>query len=313
MVVFGLPASSTAQLTFEATGSRALGMGGAFVAVADDPSAVFWNPAGLASGQPAGMTIEWVRFQNGDRDSAPGAGPWKRSAKFVSLGTWPIGISYSKFDDTTLLDRGAGLETRRFSTKHYGATVLQSLTEGLVVGATLKYVRGTVASGPAVEATVGDALDAGSERDGVTSGVFDWDASVMYDAQVFRIGWTLRNLRSPRFKGGDDEGVELQRLSRLGLAVLPVAGLILAADLDLATTDLSEGPRRMLAFGAEQRVSSRVVVRGGARWNLEGAKTTVGSFGASFALQAGTWLDGHVTHGRARGERGFGFALRAGW
>ncbi len=30
-------------------GARALGMGGAFVAVADDPSAVFWNPAGIAT------------------------------------------------------------------------------------------------------------------------------------------------------------------------------------------------------------------------------------------------------------------------
>lgn len=30
-------------------GARALGMGGAFVAVADDPSAMFWNPAGLAN------------------------------------------------------------------------------------------------------------------------------------------------------------------------------------------------------------------------------------------------------------------------
>ena len=32
---------------FEA-GNKALGMGGAFTAVADDPSAMFWNPAGMA-------------------------------------------------------------------------------------------------------------------------------------------------------------------------------------------------------------------------------------------------------------------------
>ena len=32
------------------SGSRAAGMGGAFVAVADDASAVYWNPAGFAAG-----------------------------------------------------------------------------------------------------------------------------------------------------------------------------------------------------------------------------------------------------------------------
>ena len=42
----GLVARAAAQ-TAEVVGTRALGMGGAFVAVADDPSAVYWNPAGL--------------------------------------------------------------------------------------------------------------------------------------------------------------------------------------------------------------------------------------------------------------------------
>src|SRR5689334_2120727 len=38
-----------AQL-FEAVGTRAQGLGGAFVAVADDATASWWNPAGLATG-----------------------------------------------------------------------------------------------------------------------------------------------------------------------------------------------------------------------------------------------------------------------
>src|SRR5215207_4253179 len=36
--------------TFGGVGTRAEGMGGAFVAVADDASAVYWNPAGIATG-----------------------------------------------------------------------------------------------------------------------------------------------------------------------------------------------------------------------------------------------------------------------
>src|SRR5687767_15801609 len=43
--------------TVEAVGSRALGMGGAFVAVANDSSATWWNPAGLAAGPFLDMAI----------------------------------------------------------------------------------------------------------------------------------------------------------------------------------------------------------------------------------------------------------------
>lgn len=313
-VLCAMSTEAEAQRTFEAVGSRALGMGGAFVAVADDPSAVFWNPAGLAGGQPAGATVEWVRFSLGDREASPSPGPWQRSAKFVSLGTWPIGLSYATFNETSLLQDAEGvLQAQRFSTKYYGATVLQTLTDGLVVGTTLKYVRGTVAEGPVTETSTADALDAGADRDGKTSGALDLDLSAMLDARVFRIGWTTRNLRSPRFEGVAGTSIELKRQSRLGLAILPADGLTFAVDLDVSKVDLPTGRRRMLALGAEHVVSSRFAVRGGARWNLEGGRTTVGTVGASVALKPGAWLDGHYTRGRAHGEGGFGFALRAGW
>lgn len=317
MVLSLLGALSTeaeAQRTFEVVGSRALGMGGAFVAVADDPTAVFWNPAGLASGQPAGATIEWIRFRSGDRGAAPSAGPWQRSARFVSLGTWPIGLSYANFHETSLIQDAEGaLQSQRFSTKYFGATVLQTLVDGLVVGTTLKYVRGTVATGSVTESITSDALDAGAEREGVTSGALDLDLSAMIDARVFRLGWTTRNLRSPEFKGSAGTAIELKRQSRMGLAILPADGLTFAVDLDVSTTDLPTGRSRLLAVGAEQVLSPRFALRGGARWNLRGVRTTVGSVGASFALKPGTWLDGHFTRGRAQGERGFGFALRTGW
>ena len=306
--------TASAQTSFEAVGSRALGMGGAFIAVADDPSAVFWNPAGLAGGQPAGATIEWVRFRFGNQDATPSAGPWRQSSKFVSLGTWPIGLSYANFSDARLVTAQDGsLQAQRFSTKHIGATVLQTLVPGVVVGATLKYVRGTVATGPALETTVGEALDSAGDTDGRSSGTFDIDAGLMLDGRVFRLGWTMRNLRSPKFEGMAGNAMQLKRQSRVGLSILPGSGVIFAVDLDVDTADLPSGRRRNLAAGAEFLVSPAFAVRGGARWNLKGTRTAVGSVGASLALTPGTWLDGHFTHGRSRGEQGFGFALRTGW
>ena len=43
-------------LSLNSIGTRALGMGGAFVGLADDPTAIYWNPAGLA-GQPSSVMV----------------------------------------------------------------------------------------------------------------------------------------------------------------------------------------------------------------------------------------------------------------
>ena len=52
------PAGSAAAQTFEVVGTRAAGMGGAFVAVADDASATYWNPAGLALGHMFSLVVD---------------------------------------------------------------------------------------------------------------------------------------------------------------------------------------------------------------------------------------------------------------
>jgi hypothetical protein len=308
-VLFFAATPAVAQ-PFEVVGSRALGMGGAFVAVADDASGGFWNPAGLASGQPAGATIEWVRFQSGDRDGAPAKGPWERSTRFTSLGTWPIGLSYTRIDEVSLVSENT---VERFTTEHYGLSVLQTITEGVVIGSTLKYVRGRVASSVMEVATAGQGLEAGRDLNGEGGGAFDLDLSAMYDARVFRIGATIKNLRAPDFKGPNGLVRELERHSRIGLAILPRAGLTLAIDMDLDTADVPTGPQRVLAAGVEHQFTPRVVLRAGARRNLEGTRATVGAAGASVAIRPGTWLDAHATMGRSAGERGFGIGLRAGW
>ena len=59
LVMGGLVCVGTARgQGFEAVGIRALGMGGAFVAVADDASATYWNPAGLVTGDLVSVVME---------------------------------------------------------------------------------------------------------------------------------------------------------------------------------------------------------------------------------------------------------------
>jgi hypothetical protein len=46
-------------------GARAIGMGGAFVAMSDDPYAVYWNPAGLAHSSQKKMTFTYLDYFEG--------------------------------------------------------------------------------------------------------------------------------------------------------------------------------------------------------------------------------------------------------
>ncbi|MDE0301029.1 MAG: PorV/PorQ family protein [Candidatus Poribacteria bacterium] len=49
--------SHTAEFLSHGVGARALGMGGAFVSIADDATAAYWNPAGLASVEKHAFSI----------------------------------------------------------------------------------------------------------------------------------------------------------------------------------------------------------------------------------------------------------------
>ena len=309
-----LPAMCSAQQIIESAGSRALGMGGAFVAVADDATAAYWNPAGLATGPLAGMTIEWADFRTGDQKGPPVAGPTHRTSKLVSLGTLPIGLSYGTFQDSALAVAPSG-ETRAetFAVSQFGATFLQTVATGLVIGSTVKYERGRVISGPIEGLSASDALGHAAQLDGPSSGHLDVDVGAMADFGKARLGVTVRNLREPTFSDAAGNAITLHRQSRMGLAVMPVTGLTLAVDLDLDKAELWDGPRRMLAFGGEDRIGHRWTLRAGVRWNLEGTRRPIGAVGASLSIRRNFWLDGHYTQGSLDVDRGFGVAMRAGF
>ena len=59
---------------YEIVGTRAQGMAGAFVAVADDATATWWNPAGIATGALLGVSMEHTDRPGPGRRRRDGAG-----------------------------------------------------------------------------------------------------------------------------------------------------------------------------------------------------------------------------------------------
>src|SRR5262245_54597584 len=68
-----------------AVGTPALGMAGAFAAVADDATAVYWNPAGIATGSFVSAVIDFG--QNHSENNG-----------FVGLSATALGLAYYRFD-----------------------------------------------------------------------------------------------------------------------------------------------------------------------------------------------------------------------
>src|SRR3954465_11225718 len=95
-------------------GVRAAGMGGAFTAVADDGSAPFWNPAGLASGTFAGFTLDGNSFD-------------RQSGLFFGFATPPLGLTYYRTTATAPppSDRNGPVVTTAIP--HAGGTFVQSI------------------------------------------------------------------------------------------------------------------------------------------------------------------------------------------
>ena len=307
-------APARAQLVFESVGLRALGMAGAFVAVADDATATFWNPAGLPSGGPAGMTVEWNRFQTGNQKAPPTPGPSLGTASFVSIGSWPLGVSYGRFQTSWLAPGTPGQPFGEYlQVFQAGGTIVQTIAPGVVVGSTLKYLHGTFVTGPSGGPTVGDALSQARNLQGDGESKFDLDVGVMADMQKVRLGLTSRNLTDPHFTDVAGNVIALGRQTRAGVALLPTSGLTLAMDVDVITVDLRDVLLRMIALGGESRLGSHVALRGGYRWNLEGDHQQVGAIGLGVGLRSRFWLDGYYTVGRRDEDRGFGIGLRAGY
>jgi len=97
-------------------GARAAAMGNAFAAVADDASALFFNPAGLdqVPGGRAEFTYHYPFSEVKDVTYATGAVSYNMSGRGFALGTFAAGVNYFKASGIPEAG-GLGLTGRTFS------------------------------------------------------------------------------------------------------------------------------------------------------------------------------------------------------
>lgn len=138
-----------------AAGPRAVGMGGAFTAVADDPSALYWNPAGISRTGETAFLLEHTDYLVGtsfnyfagvvalDQDDAIGLGV--------------TDLDYGSDLVTTVSEPMGTGETWSASDWAVGLTYARNLTDRFSIGGTAKMIMQNIWH----ESATGWALDAG--------------------------------------------------------------------------------------------------------------------------------------------------------
>ncbi len=137
-------------------GARAIGMGGAYVSLANDASAMFWNPAGIAQitgGEAFFNHSQWIADMSFDYAglvfAIPGVGSFGLNATLLSMGEMERTTEY--------YPEGTG---QTFSAGSYAlaASYARSLTDRFSIGFNLKYINEYILNSSAS----GFALDIGT-------------------------------------------------------------------------------------------------------------------------------------------------------
>lgn len=120
-------------------GSRAIGMGGAFTATADDITAIYWNPGGLANVYGNEATFNHVRwFADVNYDFAA------FSTHLQDFGTLGAFVSVESMDDmmvrTEDVPEGTG-ELFNAGAMAIGISYARNLTDRFSIGFNAKYIR----------------------------------------------------------------------------------------------------------------------------------------------------------------------------
>ncbi|HYM80168.1 MAG TPA: PorV/PorQ family protein [Candidatus Limnocylindria bacterium] len=254
-----------------AVGARATGLGEAFVAVANDPSAIYWNPAGLASLQRQEVAfshVEWpadIAFEH-----LTYVLPVRRLGGSLAF---QLGVLSTEIEETTEFQPFGTGRSFFYSDLVAGAAYARRWTDKLLVGAGAKYVR----------------EDLGEDVGGpVTNAVLVDIGSIYYLGYgSVRIATSLSNFGSELKPSGDFvspttgevrsyDGFDPPTVFRYGLAFEPLETAVQRVTTSLEINQPADNAQ-VIKTGVEWTWLKRMALRTGYNFNSDALKFSAGA------------------------------------
>ncbi len=219
-------------------GVRSMGMGGAFIAVADDVNTVYWNPAGLSDVREP--QIGWQRAVK-SRDVMN----YIDIYEFVTplkKGWSGLGLSYVNDRETDYID-GAKDYKETWAVLSFGTKV----NKNFAVGVNLRWVDQDIRGGY--------RDNAGNMQPPDRAGFLGIDLSFLGKSGKFSYGMLIQDANKPSVLGGGN----MVRNVRPGIAYRPDNRTVLALDAYNAVPDAEDTME--WSYGMERRIGSHLRVR----------------------------------------------------
>lgn len=265
-------------------GARPLGMGQSYVALADDPSCLFWNPGGvsrLEGTQFIGAFTKWFADINisalGVTYTVPEIGSFGLSAILLNTGY--------------MIERTAGSiegTTYSFTSRDWaiGLTYARNLTDRFSIGGTVRIVREELVVGEPGYSDTGILMDLGILYDtgyrGIKLGVsiMNFGPDFVYEVDDDRDGLVNEDKNNDRDDDGDlliDEDVEEDPVPaplcfRAGISMPFVLPLVSETDKLNVSVEVYHPNDNVEQYnlGLEYLLMDMVAIRGGFRFNMDG-------------------------------------------
>ena len=228
--------------TLACVGARPLGMGGAFIGLANDLNSIYWNPAGLSYLPRLEATYTRTlnkRLQVNYNDYLAIGGPWQTD-------TWQGGWGFS-YIDARLKD---SITEHTFIDQWFNLGFALELTSDLSAGLNLRYYAGNQR----------DSNNSSYAKAGAWEGDLAFHLNSLYPLQI---GILFQNVNQPRVHFPDFPGLnyKINLNIRPGLAYHLSPRSLISADIYDLTGKAGEGP--FLNLGWENQLNDFLCCRAG--------------------------------------------------